>query len=71
LAFDPSRRINIDDALAHNFLAPYYDPADEPVAEKPFTFEMEFDELPIKELRGMVHKEAVAFKMAQVTETSL
>nr|APS85776.1 extracellular regulated MAP kinase 1 [Paracyclopina nana] len=71
LAFDPSRRADVESALAHAYLTPYYDPADEPVSEKPFTFEMEFDELPTKELKEMVYKEAVAFKMAQLTETSL
>lgn len=71
LAFDPSARTGVDEALAHPYLTPYYDPADEPIAEKPFTFEMEFDELPTKQLKEMVHKEAVAFKMAMLTETSL
>ena len=71
LAFDPSRRIDVEGALAHAYLTPYYDPADEPVSEKPFTFEMEFDELPTKELKEMVFKEALAFKMSTITETSL
>jgi mitogen-activated protein kinase 1/3 len=71
LAFNPSRRVNVGDALTHTYLADYCDPGDEPVAEKPFTFEMEFDDLPLKELKEMVHNEAVNFKMAQLTETSL
>ena len=71
LAFDPSRRVNVENALAHSYLTPYYDPADEPVAEKPFTFEMEFDELPTQQLKEMVYKEAVDFKMTLLTETSL
>ncbi len=48
LAFDPSKRIAVEEALAHKYLTAYYDPSDEPVAEKPFTFEMEFDELPTR-----------------------
>ena len=48
LAFDPSKRIAVEEALAHRYLTAYYDPSDEPVAEKPFTFEMEFDELPTR-----------------------
>ena len=71
LAFDPSRRVNVENALAHAYLAPYYDPADEPVSEKPLTFEMEFDELPTQQLKEMVYKEAVDFKMTMLTETSL
>ena len=70
LTFDPSKRVDIEKALAHAYLSLYYDPADEPVSEKPFTFEMEFDELPTKELREMVYKEAVDFKMRQITETN-
>ena len=61
----------MEEALAHPYLEQYYDPADEPVAEKPFTFEMEFDELPTQQLKEMVYKEAVDFKMTLLTETSL
>ena len=71
LSFDPIRRVDVEGSLAHAYLSPYYDPADEPLAEKPFTYDMEFDELPIKELREMVYKEAVDFKMAKLTETPL
>jgi mitogen-activated protein kinase 1/3 len=52
-------------------LGAYYDPSDEPVAEKPFTFEMEFDELPTRQLKEMIYREAVDYKIAQLTETSL
>ena len=71
LSFDPRRRVDVEGSLAHAYLSPYYDPADEPLAEKPFTYDMEFDELPTKELREMVYKEAVDFKMAKLTETPL
>ena len=71
LSFDPFRRIDLENALAHSYLSPYYDPADEPVSEKPFTFDMEFDELPTKELKEMVFKEVVDFKMTKLKETSL
>ncbi|KAH7705514.1 mitogen-activated protein kinase 1 [Aphelenchoides avenae] len=46
LTFNPHKRISIDDALAHPYLAAYHDPNDEPVCETPFTFEMELDDLP-------------------------
>uniref|UniRef100_H2ZA10 Mitogen-activated protein kinase n=1 Tax=Ciona savignyi TaxID=51511 RepID=H2ZA10_CIOSA len=54
LTFNPSKRINVDDALAHEYLEQYYDPADEPVAEKPFTFEEEFDDLPKERLKELI-----------------
>ena len=71
LSFDPSRRVDVEGSLAHAYLGPYYDPQDEPLSDKPFTYDMEFDELPTKELREMVYKEAVDFKMAKLTETPL
>ncbi|CAK8672684.1 mitogen-activated protein kinase 1-like isoform X2 [Clavelina lepadiformis] len=51
LTFNPAKRINVEDALAHPYLEQYYDPADEPVAEQPFTFEQEFDDLPKEKLK--------------------
>jgi hypothetical protein len=40
LAFSPSCRPSVEEALAHPYLENYYDPQDEPVAEKPFSFEV-------------------------------
>ena len=71
LCFDPSARLNVEQALAHPYLASYYDPTDEPVAAKPFTFETEFDDLPTKQLRDLLFKEAVAFKRRLLQETDL
>ena len=34
----------------------YYDPTDEPISDKPFTFDMEFDDLPTQQLKKMVHR---------------
>ena len=49
-------RITVEEALAHTYMAAYYDPSDEPVSEKPFTFDMEFDDLPTQQLKTMVHR---------------
>merc|ERR1712071_346886 len=51
LTFNPHKRIVVEDALAHPYLEQYYDPADEPVAEEPFKFEMELDDLPKEKLK--------------------
>ncbi len=40
LQFDPSRRITVDEALEHPYLALLHDAGDEPVAGAPFTFEV-------------------------------
>ena len=40
LGFNPMTRMTVEHALAHPYLEEYYDPDDEPVAEKPFNFEV-------------------------------
>ena len=39
-AFDPTKRLTVEEALAQPFLAEYYDPSDEPTAERPFQYEV-------------------------------
>ncbi len=34
LVFDPRKRITAAEALAHEYVAPYHDPTDEPVASE-------------------------------------
>jgi len=62
LAFNPAARLTVEQALAHPYLEAYYDPSDEPVAETPFKFEVEIDDLPTKTLKEMVFKEVINFK---------
>ena len=57
LTFDPSRRIKVEHALGHPYLGKFHDPADEPMAEIPFTFEMELDNLPTQQLKEMIFNE--------------
>ena len=54
LTFNPSKRIVVEDALAHPYLEQYYDPADEPVTEKPFTIKEELDDLPKEALKALI-----------------
>ena len=54
LTFNPNKRISVVDALAHPYLDQYYEPDDEPEAEKPFTFHEEFDDLPKDHLKEMI-----------------
>ena len=65
LTFDPSRRIKVEHALVHPYLGKFHDPADEPMAEIPFTFEMELDNLPIQQLKEMIYKEALLARSSQ------
>ncbi|XP_041348896.1 mitogen-activated protein kinase 1-like isoform X2 [Gigantopelta aegis] len=59
LTFNPHKRINVEESLAHPYLEQYYEPADEPVAEEPFTFEMELDDLPKERLKELIYQETL------------
>ncbi|XP_018335778.1 mitogen-activated protein kinase 1 [Agrilus planipennis] len=62
LTFNPHKRIEVEEALAHPYLEQYYDPADEPVAERPFRFDTELDDLPKETLKRLIFEETLAFK---------
>lgn len=57
LTFNPNRRVTVEDALKHPYLAQYYDPTDEPTAPHPFTFDMELDDLPLPQLKQLIFEE--------------
>uniref|UniRef100_A0A7N8WPL0 Mitogen-activated protein kinase n=1 Tax=Mastacembelus armatus TaxID=205130 RepID=A0A7N8WPL0_9TELE len=62
LTFNPLKRISVEEALAHPYLEQYYDPTDEPVAEEPFTFSMELDDLPKEKLKELIFEETARFQ---------
>lgn len=62
LTFNATKRVTVVDALAHPYLAQYYDPSDEPVAAEPFSFNAELDDLPKEELKAMMWEEVMAMK---------
>lgn len=47
LVFDPKKRITATEALAHDYLSPYHDPTDEPVAEEKFDWSFNDADLPV------------------------
>lgn len=57
LAFNPAKRISVDDALRHPYLEPYHDPEDEPTAppipEGFFDFDKNKDALSKEQLKSM------------------
>ena len=57
LTFNPNRRVSVEDALKHPYLAQYYDPSDEPTAPQLFTFDMELDDLPLPQLKQLIFEE--------------
>lgn len=56
LAFNPAKRINVEEALRHPYLEPYHDPDDEPTAEpipeEFFDFDKAKDSLSKEQLKG-------------------
>lgn len=61
LAFDPNRRISVDDALEHPYLAVWHDPSDEPVCDSVFDFSFEYIE-DANELRRVILDEVLNFR---------
>ncbi|KAL8292543.1 hypothetical protein RQP46_001155 [Phenoliferia psychrophenolica] len=66
LTFDPKKRITVEEALAHPYLANYHDPDDEPVAPplEPsfFDFDLAKDSITREELKKLLYDEIMAFQ---------
>lgn len=56
LAFNPVKRITVEEALKHPYLEPYHDPEDEPIAEpipeEFFDFDKNKDSMSKEQLKG-------------------
>mmetsp|Transcript_36651 Transcript_36651/g.90501 ORF Transcript_36651/g.90501 Transcript_36651/m.90501 type:complete len:386 (+) Transcript_36651:191-1348(+) len=63
LVFDPKRRITVEQALEHPYLASLHDPGVEPAAEQPAPFEFDFEDEELREdqLREKVWEEMLSF----------
>ncbi|KPJ20572.1 Mitogen-activated protein kinase 14A [Papilio xuthus] len=61
LELDADKRITAEQALAHEYLAQYADPTDEPVSA-PYDQSFEDMELPVDKWKELVWKEVVEFK---------
>ncbi|RHZ53188.1 hypothetical protein Glove_449g6 [Diversispora epigaea] len=61
LAFNPSKRITVEEALKHPYLEPYHDPEDEPSAnpipESFFDFDKHKDSLSKEQLKQLIFEE--------------
>jgi p38 MAP kinase len=55
LVFDPKKRITGTEALAHEYLAPYHDPTDEPVADEKFDWSFNDADLPVDTWKIMMY----------------
>ncbi|CAI0548546.1 unnamed protein product [Linum tenue] len=61
LTFDPTRRITVEEALAHPYLERLHDIADEPVCLESFSFDFEQQPLVEEQMKEMIYREALAF----------
>jgi serine/threonine protein kinase len=63
LAFDPSSRISVEEALEHRYLQIWHDASDEPVCPTPFDFHFEVVE-DIGEMKRMILNEVHRFRQS-------
>ncbi|XP_077216044.1 mitogen-activated protein kinase 3-like [Tasmannia lanceolata] len=61
LTFDPTRRITVEEALAHPFLARLHNIDDEPVCAETFDFDFERHYMGEEQMKELIYKEALAF----------
>ena len=61
LAFDPSARISVEEALEHRYLHIWHDASDEPACSSPFDFNFEVVE-DVPEMRRMILAEVNRFR---------
>lgn len=69
LVFDPRTRIKAPEALAHEYLAPYHDPSDEPIAQQKFDWSFNDIDLPIDTWKVMMYEQLHEFQSEQSEET--
>nr|AFJ54625.1 mitogen-activated protein kinase [Dunaliella salina] len=65
LMFDPNKRITVEEALGHEYLATLHDISDEPVCPDPFTFDLESDDLTPDVVRGIILRDMASLHPAQ------
>jgi len=61
LVFDPRKRITAAESLAHEYVAPYHDPTDEPEAAEKFDWSFNDADLPVDTWKVMMYSEILDF----------
>jgi len=69
LVFDPRKRINATECLAHEYLKPYHDPTDEPVAAAKFDWSFNDADLPVDTWKEMMYAEVLDFHQLPEIQT--
>jgi p38 MAP kinase len=57
LVFDPRKRIDATQSLDHEYVSPYHDPNDEPIAEEKFDWSFNDADLPVDTWKVMMYSE--------------
>jgi p38 MAP kinase len=65
LVFDPRKRITATEALAHEYVAPYHDPSDEPEAKEQFDWSFNDADLPVDTWKVMMYSEILGAPLAR------
>lgn len=58
LVLDPEKRLTVDEALAHPYLAPLHDPEDEPTCSKQFEDDFDEETTQLEAFRDLIFNEA-------------
>lgn len=61
LVFDPNKRITVNEALCHPYLAPLHDINEEPVCLQPFSFDFEQPSFTEENIKELIWRESVTF----------
>ncbi|KAI0529197.1 hypothetical protein KFK09_001744 [Dendrobium nobile] len=61
LVFDPSKRITVDEALCHPYLASFHELNEEPVCPTPFNFDFEHPSLTEEDIKELIWRESLTF----------
>ena len=71
LVFDPRKRINATDSLAHDYVQPYHDPTDEPEAAEKFDWSFNDADLPVDTWKVMMYSEILGESSVPTSENRL
>ena len=61
LVFDPRKRVSAIQGLEHEYLSPYHDPTDEPVADEKFDWSFNDADLPVDTWKIMMYSEILDY----------
>lgn len=71
LVFDPRKRIDATQSLDHEYVAPYHDPTDEPVAGEKFDWSFNDADLPVDTWKVMMYSEILGMSIQHLSSLYL